>query len=435
MAASDDTFTLGKAVLPVYLPAVFFAMGEGAIIPIIPAIASRLGADLAMAGVIAALLTIGSLIGNLPAGMMVARYGERNAMIGSAIMSGIGAIIAIFSTHLVFFALAIFVIGLGHSAFALARHAFMTTFVPISHRARALSTLGGAFRAGIFVGPFITALLLLYIENSIYVFGVMIFFDLCIIVLLLSIEDPTEKLLQARLASTASIPIMTGKQDTLWDTLVKFREALIRLGFPSAILAGLRTSRQVLLPLWAVSIGIGETETSIIIGIAGAVDFSLFYVGGIMMDRYGRFFTAVPSLLGLAFGVMALAFTHDLAGSSYWFFCLAVFLSIANGVSAGVLMTLGSDLAPKYNPAPFLGAWRVTSDAGQAITPLAIAGLTAIASISVASLVVGATGIFGAALYVRYLPRYDPLHPIRTQQRHERKALKQQLRAQKKAGH
>src|SRR5690606_5139888 len=143
-----ESFTLGKAVLPAYLPAVLFAMGEGAIIPVLPAIASRLGADLAVAGIIAALLPVGSLFGNLPAGALVARFGERNAMIGSASVGILGAVLAWLSNNNILLSISVLVIGLAHSVFALARHAFMTTFVPLNHRARAISTLGGAFKIG-----------------------------------------------------------------------------------------------------------------------------------------------------------------------------------------------------------------------------------------------------------------------------------------------
>jgi MFS family permease len=41
--------------------------------------------------------------------------------------------------------------------FGLARHAYLTEAIPVPFRARALSTLGGTFRIGLFVGPFIAA--------------------------------------------------------------------------------------------------------------------------------------------------------------------------------------------------------------------------------------------------------------------------------------
>jgi hypothetical protein len=73
-------------------------------------------------------------------------------------------------------------------------------------------------------------------------------------------------------------------------------------------------------------------------------------------------------------------------------------------------MTLGADLAPKDNPAPFLGAWRFTGDFGSAVAPVAVAGLT-IVSISLASGVMGVFGLIGAVLLGRYIPRYVPRRP------------------------
>ena len=68
----------------IYGPTVLFGLGEGAVIPLIPIVAARLGADLATSGLIASALVIGQLCGNLPAGWAVARFGERITMIASS---------------------------------------------------------------------------------------------------------------------------------------------------------------------------------------------------------------------------------------------------------------------------------------------------------------------------------------------------------------
>src|SRR5690348_3097129 len=90
-----EPFRLGSVALPVYLPSLLFATGEGAIIPIIPVAAVHLGASLALAGLIAALITVGQLIGDLPSGWIVARIGERNAMLWSAAAALLGLVIAL----------------------------------------------------------------------------------------------------------------------------------------------------------------------------------------------------------------------------------------------------------------------------------------------------------------------------------------------------
>ncbi len=149
---------------------------------------------------------------------------------------------------------------------------------------------------------------------------------------------------------------------------------LARLGTGAALVGALRASRAVILPLWALSIGVDAVTTALIIGVAGAVDFALFYLGGYIMDRFGRLWTAVPSMIGLGAGHLLLAFTHDVASNVEWFIAAAMVLSVANGLGSGILMTLGSDLADNSNPAPFLGAWRFTSGVGGASAPAADRG-------------------------------------------------------------
>jgi MFS family permease len=129
------------------------------------------------------------------------------------------------------------------------------------------------------------------------------------------------------------------------------------------------------------------------------------------MDRFGRLWSAVPCMVGLGLSYLALSVTHDLDANVGWFVAVAIFMSLANGVGSGILMTLGADLADEGDPAPFLGAWRFTGDAGSAAAPLLISGVTALVSISIASGVMGVLGLVGAAILVRYVPRYSPHVP------------------------
>ena len=86
----------------------------------------------------------------------------------------------------------------------------------------------------------------------------------------------------------------------------------------------------------------------------------------------------------------------------------AAVLGVGNGLSSGILLTIGADLAPKDDPAPFLGSWRTLTDAGGATTPLIVTGITAISSLSFAAGAVGLIGLLGAVAFVRWLPRFLP---------------------------
>ena len=400
----------------IYGPTVLFALGEGAVIPLLPVIAARLGADVPTAALVASALVVGQLCGNIPAGWAVARIGERGTMAiggGVAIVSVAGLALA---PNLVVMAAA-FVVGLCAAAFGLARHSFMTTRVPLAFRARALSLLGGTFRLGMFVGPFVAAALLAAFGDE---HAAVWFFGVCLVatvLLVLLSPDPETELVASRPAREASLddtgeavtgtialPERVGVFRTMW----RFRGVLGRLGLAAASLSAVRSARQVVLPLWGVSIGLDAQTIALVVGVSGAIDFALFYASGQVMDRFGRLWAALPAMVLMGAGFLALSITHDSAQSAMWFALFAAVLGVGNGLSSGILLTLGADVAPPDDPAPFLGSWRTLTDAGGALAPLAIAGLSAAASLAVATAGMGAIALLGAAGFVRWVPRFAP---------------------------
>lgn len=406
MSTDEPPFHFVSIALPAILPTLAFSIGEGAIIPIIPIVAHNLGAQLAIAGLIASMILVGELFGDIPSGWIVSRIGERAGMIYASLLSIVGLGVAIVAPNPLILGVGIFLIGLATAVFALARHAFMTTFVPVAFRARALSTLGGSFRLGYFIGPFIAAAVIHLTGSAVSALWIHVGGCLVAGALLLFLRDP-EATFRSRDRRLEPDP-GEAQSRGLFRTLADNRSVLARLGTGAGLVGAIRASRQVILPLWAVSIGVSDANTALIIGIAGALDFALFYASGQIMDRWGRMWTALPSMIGLGFGHLALAFTHDAASRVGWFIAIAMVLAVANGLGSGLLMTLGADLADKKNPAPFLGAWRFTADAGGAAAPLAVSGFTALVSISFASGVMGVVGLAGAAVLWRYLPRYAP---------------------------
>jgi len=420
----EPGFSFRSIALPALLPTLLFSIGEGAIIPVIPVAADNLGASLAVSAVIASMIMLGQLFGDVPSGWIVARIGERNAMIYAALLAIAGLVTALVAPNPLLLGAGILLVGLATAVFALARHAFMTSFVPIAYRARALSTLGGTFRLGYFVGPFVSSALIHLTGSTQSVFWVHIVCSLAAAALLFALRDPAEVLAASRASSGGRSgqaegsgraggsgrregeELVAGESHGLFRTVWTSRAVLLRLGTGAALVSALRASRQVILPVWAVSLGIPDAQTALIIGVAGAIDFALFYASGQIMDRFGRIWTGVPSMIGLGLGHLILAFSHDLSAAYGWFLVAAALMSVANGIGSGINMTMGADLADPRNPAPFLGAWRFTADAGSAVAPLALSGLTALLSLAAASGVMGLVGFAGAAVLLRYIPRY-----------------------------
>lgn len=407
----------------IYGPTVLFALGQGAMIPILPVLAARHGADLATSGLVASALVIGQLCGNVPASWCVSRFGERVTMAIAASLALVGVAGLALAPSVQVLAGSVFLIGACGATFMLARLAFMTTRVPLAFRARALSLVGGAFRFGIFLGPFVGALLLWATssENS----AAWCFAACLIACLLLVLLGPDPEVAieaqKARGGSRSADPHLdTGEPVTapvslpqrprvgVMRTVIEYRGVLARLGLAAASLSALRASRQVVLPLWGLSLGLDAQEISLVMGVTGAIDFTLFYASGQIMDRFGRLWAVLPSMLLMGFGFLALAWTHDAQNAPLWFALLAGVTGVGNGLSSGILMTLAADAAPQGDPAPFLGAWRLLTDSGGAAAPVLFSGLAAAASLSVATGMIGVIGLLGALGFLLWLPRYAP---------------------------
>jgi len=257
MSTSTPDFNFRSIALPAILPTLLFSVGEGAIIPIIPQVADNLGASLAVAGVIASMILLGELFGDIPSGWIVSHIGERTAMIYAALLSIVGLVTALAAPNPWVLGLGIFAIGLSTAVFALARHAFMTSFVPRAFRARALSTLGGTFRLGYFIGPFVAAGVIHLTGSTQSVFWVHIVCCVAAAVALLVLRDPTETRAERRTPATepAGTVFAAAESMGLFRTIWSARAVLTRLGTGAALIGAMRASRQVILPLWAVSIG------------------------------------------------------------------------------------------------------------------------------------------------------------------------------------
>ena len=183
------------------------------------------------------------------------------------------------------------------------------------------------------------------------------------------------------------------------------RKIFLTLGIGVMLLSAARNARIAIVPLWAASLGLNAAHASLIVGIAGAVDMLLFYPGGALMDRRGRVAVAIPSMLLLGTGMIAIVFTDD-----FWSLVgVGVLLGIGNGIGSGLIMTLSADAAPAIGRAQFLACWRLMSDSGSALGPLLMSAITIAFPLAAASVAMGLVSYVGAGWLRVYVPRYDPI--------------------------
>ncbi len=386
--------TLRSIAAAAFLPPGLFSISTGAITPVIPLSATALGSSAAVAAVIVALLGLGQLLADAPAGALTARFGERPVMIGAGLLCAAALALAMVASSLIVFAAAIFLIGMGTAVWMLARLTFVADLVPYQLRARAMSSLGGLQRIGFFLGPFAGAGAV-HLFGTRGAYGVGVIAALAATIVLVLVTDPTRK---AATDATDAPAARTG----YWQMLRAQRRTFLTIGLGVLLISVVRTSRQVVLPLWGAHLGLAPATISLIYGASGAVDMLLFYPAGRLMDLRGRAVVAVSSMLGLATGHLLLPTTS----AALTLTLVALLMGLGNGMGSGLVMTIGADLAPPGQRPVFFGIWRLISDTGTGAGPFLVAGITAAASLGAAVLAMGGIGVLAAAAMGYWIPRH-----------------------------
>ena len=392
--AVDERRMLRMLWIRAYLPNLLFATGQGAIIPVLAIAAKHLGASTSLAALIVALNGLGTMLMDVPAGWVVARVGERRAAMLATAMLLSGLVVCFFARHVVFLGLGIFIQATGWSIWSLVRLTNISRITTATTRGRAISIFGGVSRGGQVIGPFLVAALAT--KGSVRV-SFVIYFVFAAIgwVMLESARDRSD--------AGATHRSTVGFQPV--KIIKTHQHEFATAGVSSYVLGVLRSSRQVMLPLWGAHIGLDVRQVALLYGISSVLDVSLFYPAGSISDRFGRRAVALPCIALLAIGHLLLPFTHSFSTM----LAVGMVLGFGNGLGAGIVMTLGADRAPDEGRPAFLALWRLVSDAGAASGPMVDGALIGAFSLGVAAPVVGVIGLFATLYTWRFLEETQEL--------------------------
>ncbi|MGO2003194.1 MFS transporter [Arthrobacter rhombi] len=396
---------LRTLIFRIYAPSLLYAVGQGSILPVIALSARGHGSTVAEAALVITLIGVGSLITNIPASLLIARLGERTAMIGAALWASAGMVACLSAVNLVLYAAGVLMIGMAGSVFNLARQSYLTDAVPITYRARAMSGLGGTLRIGLFIGPFVGAATMHFLGlQGAYWVGLVAMVaaaGVCIGIPELQIPDGTA---HQGTAGTGARPAPEAATVTLGRILAAHWRTYATIGTAIMVISAVRATRQAVIPLWAEHLGMDASATSLIYGISGAVDMLVFYPAGAMMDRWGRTWIAVPCMVVMGVALSLMPFTHQ----PLPLLLVAMLLGLGNGIGSGLVMTLGADHSPSVGRPQFLGFWRLISDVGVMSGPVLLSAVTAVASLGAGVLAVAVLSFAGGGLFAWLIPRQAP---------------------------
>jgi MFS family permease len=407
---------------------VLFATAIFSILPGLPGYLQSIGAAVGLVGAMLALRGGGTLLVDLPGGLLLARIGSRRIMtIAAAVLVGNGVMLSLLPL-LPIAALGILLIGGMSALFILGLQSHVRERMPPERRGRALSSVGGAMRIGALAGPAIGGAVTDALGMSTTFLMFSLFIAAAFVLVHSFLPGPSPKPAPAAAdPAPAAGPAPGGEAAAPGDGAesahaTRSREAQPRfasigrlithpvpgmypVGAALVALMLLRASRSIVLPLWGEMLGLSVSRIGLVMSGAALFDLLLFLPAGVIMDRAGRKVAATLCLGVFTLGLALMPLTHGVAG----FILAAAVIGVGNGFGAGINLTMGADLAPDDQTGPFLGLWRLFGDVGATVGPSVVGLIAAAASLPVAVGAIAAVGLLGTGVMAFLAPETSRL--------------------------
>ena len=372
------------------------AIANQALLLLLPLYALELSGSIAFAALVMGLRGFGLFLFDVPAGLLVGRFGDKWVLVAGLATLAVSMLSLAAASNQWVVALFVIPLGAAHAAWFLGWLSYITDSCSPGERGRATAVVAGIQRFGAFGGPLVGGVIA---QAFGYPATFLVGAAIAAIAALLSFLF-TDNVHPARPADTSHIK-------TIGRILASNRKIFSTAGSVALIFQLMRSIRQLLVPLFGVIVGLDAAAIGLVYSLSAAVDMSLFYPVGIIMDRWGRKWTGLPSVLFFVLGLILLPF----ADSFYTLLGAGLVLGLANGLSVGFVMIIGMDLSPAGERAQFLGVWRLIGDAGGVGGPLLAGILVDVLSLSAASFFVAGVGFVGGLVLFFLVP--ETLHIAR----------------------
>ena len=384
---------LRPLALSLYLPALMTTLGSGLLVPILPLYAAGFEISYGLIGLILAGEGLGTLIADVPTGVIQRRFGNKQVLMTGFMVSMISVALLCFAQSIWIVLLLRLTAGFGRAMISVSMHIYVASQVKLSQRGKAISIFGGTHRLGGFIGPAIGGI----IAGGFGFRAVFIVFALAagigLVFVMLFTHSGREKQRQKHSARHHQLHLLA--------MLRSHCRVLASAGTAQIFGQMIRAGRIAVIPIFAAdALGLGVDQIGFIVSLSAAVDFSLFLVAGWLMDRHGRKFAIVPCFSIQALGMALVPLTATFGGLLF----AAVLIGFGNGLGAGSMMTLGADLSPAESRGEFLGVWRLISDVGFTGGPLVVGAVADLFVLSSAVWVIAGSGLAAASIFLFFVP-------------------------------
>ena len=301
----------------------------------------------------------------------------------------VGSLLLAVDPHPLVLSLASLLVGAGFSAWMLGRQSYIADTCENHEVGRAIAVMAGLQRAGVFLGPALGGLLAARSGYPVaFVIGAVLAIVAAGFVFAFTRDVRHEDEGEAGFAATLGL-------------MRSHAKVFATAGSAAFSLQLMRAMRQLLVPLFGQAIGLNAAEIGLIYSLSAGIDMCLFYPVGILIDRRGRRWSAIPSILLFAIGLGLL----PAADGFYPLLVISLLLGVANGLGTGIVMIIGADFAQRTDQrGQFLGAWRLIGDLGMSASPLLSGALVSVTSLAAVSLAAAGIGVLGAIVMFALVP-------------------------------
>lgn len=347
-----------RALITLYLPSLLMSFGQGMVFPVVPLLSTEFDVSPGLAAQVITLITLGRVVGLIPAGVVVDKFGRTQAMASGAMIVTASSIVAGYSPVFLLLLTAQFFWGVGFSLWQMGREVATIETVNPSQRGRVMSVLFGITATGMSLGPAMGGVIAdTFGFRSLFLSFAGLGLTVLAISLVFRVPAGPRVQVAQRMFSFGSIrEIAPNYRLTFFILIIATFIATLRMNAMNSMM-----------PLFLGShLGYSATAIGSLFGVMGLVTMIMVLPAGFISDKLGRKKATVPPAL-ISAGVF---FVFPLADSYAQFMVLSVLTGISHGMALGSLTTYAYDIIPERSRGRLQAMRRSIGELGGVSGPL-----------------------------------------------------------------
>jgi len=409
MASQTPRNDLKYLLLTLHLPSIGMGLGLGLTVPVIPEVTKQMGIDLEGAALVFVFQLLGTFAAPLPTGFLIDKIGRRRVLLAGPIITAAASLlvakVALDGADGSFVELLIyrFIAGWGEQMWMMSRITVIADTGAANQRGKQVTQMFGVQQIGNLSGPivggFAAVLLGLWAPFAMHA-------AIVLVTLVPSFYLLRETAPVARRQASASATAGSGAPPRgVWRHMAAAPiPAVFVVQFLANVTRGGVFGGGVIVVYAAYAYGLEPDELGVLRGAMAAVAIPIVFMGGYVMDRFGRKYTIIPGLILSSASMFFLAGIAYTEASFAWFVAGFIAIHMSANIISGNMQTLGTDVAPSVARGTFFGVSRTVAQGGMVLSPASFSWLTALSTATVGFGFLGATAFVGAVIVISLIP-------------------------------